>query len=63
MPTTEQALASVIVCQMLSNLYQPINLFRYDDVNKAIYILAGENDTLEINIPREGEWRFIEHET
>ncbi|MGF1936037.1 MULTISPECIES: DUF6888 family protein [unclassified Nostoc] len=31
LPTTEQALACVRVCQMLSNLYKDIRLFRFDD--------------------------------
>ncbi len=42
---------------MLSNLYQDIHLFRFDEKIGEIYILAGE--TIEIIINREGIWEFI----
>ncbi|WP_442937052.1 DUF6888 family protein [Nostoc sp.] len=42
LPTTEQALACVRVCQMLSNLYKDIRLFRFDDKTGQVYILAGD---------------------
>ncbi|GAX41906.1 hypothetical protein NIES4075_29030 [Tolypothrix sp. NIES-4075] len=42
---------------MLSNLYQDIHLFRFDEKTGEIYILAGE--TIEIIINREGIWEFI----
>lgn len=41
MPTAEQAFACVRVCQMLSNGYQPIHVFRYNPNTKTVFILAG----------------------
>lgn len=58
-PTPEQNSAAVRVCQMLSSLYQDIHLFRYDDIKKEIYILAGKDDSLEIVIYPNGDWEFI----
>ncbi|WP_435387576.1 DUF6888 family protein [Laspinema olomoucense] len=60
MPTVAQAYGSVKVCQMLSNLYQVINVFRYDRVLKTIYIQAGINDEFSIIINQEGIWEFVE---
>lgn len=60
MPTVAQAFASVRVCQMLSNLYQPINVFRYDKQLKTIYVQGGSNDEFAIIINEEGIWEFIE---
>jgi hypothetical protein len=51
-PTNEQAQACVRVCQMLSNTYKDIHLFRFDIQTKDIYILAGEN--LQIIVPHNG---------
>ncbi len=58
MPTPEQAYTAVFVCQMLSNMFQPITVFRYDKKFKTIYIQAGVNDSLEILITEEGDWDF-----
>ncbi|ACB52461.1 hypothetical protein cce_3113 [Crocosphaera subtropica ATCC 51142] len=65
MPTVEQALSCVRVCQMLSNLYQQIYLFRYDSNYKTIFILArnDNNEELQIVIFANGIWRFIDDET
>jgi hypothetical protein len=60
LPTIAQAYGSVRVCQMLSNLYQPINVFRYDDQLKTIYIQAGINDEIAIIINEQGIWEFVE---
>lgn len=60
MPTAAQAYASVQVCQMLSNLYLPINVFRYDSKLKTLYIQAGNNDEFAIIINEQGIWEFIE---
>lgn len=60
MPTVAQAYASVQVCQMLSNLYLPINVFRYDSKLKTLYIQAGNNDEFAIIINEQGIWEFIE---
>ncbi|MFQ4142555.1 DUF6888 family protein [Chlorogloeopsis sp. ULAP02] len=56
-PTNEQAQACVRVCQMLSNTYRDIHLFRFDIQTREIYILAGEN--LQIIVPPSGNWRFL----
>ncbi|WP_436836098.1 DUF6888 family protein [Laspinema palackyanum] len=60
MPTVAQAYGSVKVCQMLSNLYQVINVFRYDPALKTIYVQAGRNDEFAIIINEEGIWEFVE---
>ncbi|WP_089127772.1 DUF6888 family protein [Tolypothrix sp. NIES-4075] len=57
LPTAKQGIECIKVCQMLSNLYQDIHLFRFDEKTGEIYILAGE--TIEIIINREGIWEFI----
>lgn len=58
MPTDKQKETAIFICQLLSNLYQPINLFRYDQRLKIIYILAGMNDGLEIVINQDRKWDF-----
>jgi hypothetical protein len=60
MPTDEQAQACLRVCQMLSNGYQPIYLFRYSRNSRRIYILAGMTESIQIVIPENGKWRFID---
>lgn len=57
-PTNEQALACVRVCQMLSNYYRDIQLFRFNTQTGEVYIFAG--DDLEIIVPRNGLWRFLD---
>ncbi|WP_390889984.1 DUF6888 family protein [Roseofilum reptotaenium] len=56
-PTNEQAQGCLRVCQMLSNGYRDIHLFRYNPQKRYVYILAGQ--TLEIIVASNGEWRFI----
>ena len=46
--------------QYLSNGFQPIQLFRYDPIEKYIYILAGENESIQVKIFEDGNWRFDE---
>jgi hypothetical protein len=41
MPTAEQAFACVRVCQMLSDGYQPIHVFRYNSNTKYDRIAVG----------------------
>jgi hypothetical protein len=43
---------------MLSNLYQPINVFRYDTKLKTIYIQAGLEDEFAIIVNEQGIWEF-----
>ncbi len=59
MPTEIQAKICVFVCQMLSNTFQPINIFRYDEKLKTLYIQAGTNDGLAIVIDQNGAWEFV----
>ncbi|MCA6503037.1 MAG: hypothetical protein IM583_02870 [Pseudanabaena sp. M114S2SP2A07QC] len=40
MPTVDQAIACVRVCQKLSNDYQPIHIFRYNANTSTVFILA-----------------------
>ncbi|WP_442939891.1 DUF6888 family protein [Nostoc sp.] len=54
---TEQALVCVRVCQMLSNLYKDIRLFRFDDKTGQVYILAG--DELQVIVLNNGIWDFV----
>ncbi|MGI2905085.1 DUF6888 family protein [Tolypothrix sp. VBCCA 56010] len=56
-PTNEQAQACVRVCQMLSNGYRNIELFRFNELKGYIFILAGDN--IQIMIFPSGEWKFI----
>ncbi|MGB5959729.1 MAG: hypothetical protein WBG73_03630 [Coleofasciculaceae cyanobacterium] len=57
-PTAEQALACLCVCQMLSNYYRDIQLFRFNAQTREVYIFA--SDELEIIVPRNGLWRFLD---
>ncbi|MDJ0582560.1 hypothetical protein [Crocosphaera sp.] len=58
MPTEKQKDAAIFVCQLLSNLYQSIHLFRYDRRLKTIYIVAGINEGIEVLIDENGTWEF-----
>lgn len=59
-PTVEQAIECVYVCQMLSNLLQDIHLFRFDQRRNEVFILAGED--IQIIVPSKGTWKFYEPE-
>ncbi|WP_413199329.1 DUF6888 family protein [Nostoc piscinale] len=56
-PTNEQAQACVRVCQMLSNTYRSIELFRFDDQTKIVFIFV--NEEIQIIVPPDGNWRFF----
>lgn len=56
----QQAITSVCVCQSLSDMLQLIYLFRYDPLNKQIYMIAGINEGIEIIIFENGRWEFIQ---
>ncbi len=60
MPTHDQAIAAVCICQSLSNMLQLIYLFRYDPVYKYIYVLAGVNEGIEVTIFENGKWEFYQ---
>jgi hypothetical protein len=57
--TAAQSIQAVILCQWLSNGYQPINIFRYDSKLKTIYIQGGANDEIALVIYSDGNWRFF----
>ncbi|MCL1470432.1 DUF6888 family protein [Argonema antarcticum] len=56
-PTDEQAQACLRVCQMLSNGFKNIQLFRFDPQTGDVYIFAG--DELQIIVPPSGLWYFL----
>jgi hypothetical protein len=60
MLTVDQAFASVRVCQMLSNGFQSIHVFRYNPITRDVFVLAGVTESIEIVIPPNGLWRFID---
>lgn len=55
-PSPEQMLSCIRMCQTLSNFYLDIHLFRYDQQRKEIYIIAG--DTINLIIDAQGNWEF-----
>jgi len=59
LPTQQQLVTAVFLCQLLSNLYQPIQVFRYDRRLKTIYIQAGVNDEIALVIDEDGSWEFV----
>ena len=61
-PTAEKEYRCFRLCHMLSNLYQPIHLFHYDDKVGEVLILAGVNESIEMRIFRNGLWRFTDDE-
>ncbi|WP_041237748.1 DUF6888 family protein [Gloeothece citriformis] len=62
MPTEKQKNTIVFICQLLSNLLQPIWLFRFEPVKKYVFILAGREESLEIIIFENGESEFSRDE-
>ncbi|NEP61377.1 MAG: hypothetical protein F6K31_31235 [Symploca sp. SIO2G7] len=57
-PTNEQAQTCLRVCQMLSNLYRDIQIFRFDGQTGEVYIFAG--DELQVIVPPNEPWRFLD---
>ncbi len=57
LPTTEQGFASICVCQMLSNYFQNVEIFRFDEQRGEIYIFV--SDEIEVLVERDGHWRFV----
>ncbi|NEP79059.1 MAG: hypothetical protein F6K39_13335 [Okeania sp. SIO3B3] len=55
-PTNKQAQACLRVCQMLSNSYKDIHLFRFDEKLGNVFILVDDN--IQIMILPSGEWYF-----
>jgi hypothetical protein len=40
-------------------LYQPIQVFRYDQGFKTIYVQAGVSDEIALVIDEDGSWEFV----
>ncbi len=59
MPTEIQSLKAVILCQLLSNIFRSIYVFRYDNKYKTIYIQAGVSESIAVIINTDGEWEFV----
>ncbi|MBW4673561.1 MAG: hypothetical protein KME52_05935 [Desmonostoc geniculatum HA4340-LM1] len=62
MPTDKQKDTVIFICQVLSNLLQPIWMFRYDPVYKYIYLIAGRDENLEITIFENGNWELNQND-
>lgn len=58
MPTRDQSDTAIFLCQLLSNLFQPMQVFRYDQKLKTIYIQAGTTDEIALIIEN-GNWEFV----
>ncbi len=56
--TVSQAFECAYVCQMLSDYFQVIQLFRYDKVREIVYIIAGNNNEIKVIVPSNGKWEF-----
>lgn len=59
LPTQKQSNTAIFLCQLLSNLYQPIQVFRYDPTLKTLYIQAGVADEIALIIKEDGSWDFV----
>jgi hypothetical protein len=57
LPTNNQAQACLRVCQMLSNYFRDIQIFRFDDQTNIVFIFAGEE--LQIIVNPQGQWRLL----
>ena len=62
MPTEKPKNTIVFLSQLLSNLLQAVWLFRFDQLNKSIFIIAGREESLEIIIFENGQWEFSENQ-
>jgi hypothetical protein len=59
LPTQKQSNTAVFLCQLLSNLYQPIQIFRYDPTLKTLYIQTRAADEIALIIKEGGNWDFV----
>lgn len=57
LPTAEQGLICIILCQSLTNFYRSIELLRFDERDGTVFIFAGEE--LQIQVSRDDTWRFL----
>ncbi|WP_404827086.1 DUF6888 family protein [Dendronalium phyllosphericum] len=56
-PTLEQRTQCFILCYWLTKMYLPINLVRLDERTGNVFLLAGEENIIEI-YPN-GKWRYV----
>ena len=57
MPTAEQGIRCIILCQYLTGKFMAVAIVRMDERTKNLFILAG--DTIEIEVYRNGLWRYL----
>ncbi|MGK7918724.1 MAG: hypothetical protein AB4080_01780 [Trichodesmium sp.] len=57
MPTAEQSIRCVILCQSLTNTFTSIFIVPLDERKGNLFILAGDN--IDIEIHPNGTWRFL----
>lgn len=57
LPTAEQGLTCINLCQSLTAFYRSIELLRFDERDGTIFIFAGEE--LQIHVYRDGTWEFL----
>ncbi|WP_422614676.1 DUF6888 family protein [Merismopedia glauca] len=57
LPTADQGIMCITLCQSLTSTFTPIYLVRLDERTGNVFILAG--DSIEIDIYRNGRWRFL----
>ncbi|MBD0261316.1 MAG: hypothetical protein ICV78_00940 [Tolypothrix sp. Co-bin9] len=57
LPTAQQALKCVYLCQALTTVYKPIYMVRLDERTGKLFILAG--DDIQILISRDGNWDYL----
>jgi hypothetical protein len=57
LPTAQQALKCVYLCQALTTVYKPIYMVRLDERTGKLFILARDN--IQILISRDGNWDYL----
>ncbi|WP_081402995.1 DUF6888 family protein [Scytonema hofmannii] len=57
LPTNQQRLICIILCQSLTKFYHLVEILRLDERTGNIYIFAGEE--LQIEVYRDGTWIFL----
>ena len=64
-PTSEQQYVCFYLMQLLSNLFCNVEVFRYDENRKRVYILArtARAEEIQIEVYTTGRFDFINDET
>jgi hypothetical protein len=57
LPTAQQALKCVYLCQALTTVYKPIYMVRLDERTGKLFILAGED--IQILVSRDANWDYL----